>query len=154
MMTSHRRTAVARVNADEAGHDALERAIALATQARARAYAPYSQFRVGAAVLTVDGRCYLGANVENASYGLTACAERIALWTGTVAGMATVRWVIVVTDTPHPVTPCGACRQVLSELAPDAVVVMVTVGGQRQEATVRELLPGAFGMRDIEDSRA
>jgi cytidine deaminase len=149
MMTNHRRTAVARVNADEAGHDALERAIALATQARDRAYAPYSRFRVGAAVLTADGQCFLGANVENASYGLTACAERIALWTGAVAGMSTVRFVVVVTDTLQPVTPCGACRQVLSELAPDAVVVMVTVRGQRQEATVGELLPGAFGQKDL-----
>jgi cytidine deaminase len=149
MMTNHRRTAVARVNADEAGHDALERAIALATQARDRAYAPYSRFRVGAAVLTADGQCFLGANVENASYGLTACAERIALWTGAVAGMSTVRFVVVVTDTLQPATPCGACRQVLSELAPDAVVVMVTVRGQRQEATVGELLPGAFGQKDL-----
>ena len=149
MMTNHRRTAVARVNADEAGHDALERAISLATQARDRAYAPYSRFRVGAAVLTADGQCFLGANVENASYGLTACAERIALWTGAVAGMSTVRFVVVVSDTLQPVTPCGACRQVLSELAPDAVVVMVTVGGQRQEATVGELLPGAFGQKDL-----
>jgi cytidine deaminase len=137
------------VNAADVEQAALERAIALATQARDRAYAPYSRFRVGAAVLTADGPCFVGANVENASYGLTACAERIALWTGTVAGMSAARWVVVVTDTPQPVTPCGACRQVLSELAPDAVVVMVTVGGRRQEATVRDLLPGAFGQNDL-----
>lgn len=135
--------------AGSAGDAAQERAIALATQARDRAYAPYSQFRVGAAVLTADGQCFLGANIENASYGLTACAERIALWTGAVAGMSAVRFVVVVTDTPRPVTPCGACRQVLSELAPDATVVMVTVGGQRQQATVRDLLPGAFGQKDL-----
>jgi cytidine deaminase len=137
------------VNAADGGRDALERAIALAAQARDRAYAPYSRFRVGAAVLTADGQCFVGANVENASYGLTACAERIALWTGAVAGMSAVRFVVVVTDTPQPVTPCGACRQVLSELAPDATVVMATVGGRRQEATVRDLLPGAFGQKDL-----
>lgn len=135
--------------AASAGDAALERAVALATQARDRAYAPYSRFRVGAAVLAADGQCFPGANVENASYGLTACAERIALWTGAVAGMSAVRFVVVVTDTPQPVTPCGACRQVLSELAPDATVVMATVGGRRQEATVRDLLPGAFGQNDL-----
>ena len=129
--------------------DDVDLAIAAATQARLRAYAPYSHFLVGAAVLAADGRCFAGANVENASFGLTVCAERVAVWTGAIAGMANARLVVVVTDTSEPVAPCGACRQVLWELAPEARVIMATVGGRRREATVRGLLPGAFGRGDL-----
>jgi cytidine deaminase len=129
--------------------DYVARAIAAAGQARGHAYAPYSHFPVGAAVVTAEGQCFVGANVENASFGLTACAERIAIWTSTAAGAANVGLVVVVTDTPDPVAPCGACRQVLSELAPDARVIMVTVGGRRRETTVRDLLPGPFGRADL-----
>ncbi len=129
--------------------DTVERCVASAAQARERAYAPYSQFRVGAAVLTADGRCFVGANVENASYGLTACAERVALWAGVVAGMQDVRLVVVVADTEQPIAPCGACRQVLSELAPEALVIMTTLSGARREAAVRDLLPNAFGRWDL-----
>jgi cytidine deaminase len=136
------------VRADDT-NELIVRAIVLASAAREHAYAPYSQFRVGAAVATADGRLFAGANVENASFGLTACAERVALWTGTVAGASDFILVVVVTDTRQPVTPCGACRQVLSELAPEALVVMTTLGGLRQDATVKELLPGAFGRRDL-----
>lgn len=127
----------------------LQRAIAAATAAREHAYAPYSRFRVGAAVVTSSGQVFAGANVENASYGLTACAERVAIWTATVAGESEFHLVVVVTDTPQPVTPCGACRQVLSELAPQARVVTTTLGGPYQETTVQALLPGAFGAGDL-----
>lgn len=131
----------------------VARALAAARVARERAYAPYSQFRVGAAVLSADGALFAGANVENASYGLTACAERIAAWTAVAAGAGPITLVAVVTDTPDPVTPCGACRQVLAELAPDAVVVMATLGGYQRRATVAELLPAAFGAGDMASER-
>jgi len=134
----------------DAGREAtVRRAIAAATAAREHAYAPYSCFRVGAAVVTSSGEVFAGANVENASYGLTACAERVAIWTATVAGSSEFRFVVVVTDTPQPVPPCGACRQVLSELAPQARMIMATLGGPYQETTVQALLPGAFGAGDL-----
>lgn len=116
---------------------------------RERAYAPYSGFSVGAAVVADEERIFAGANVENASYGLTACAERIAVWTAVCAGAAAFSLVVIVTDTAQPVSPCGACRQVLAELAPDAAVVMATIDGLRRVSTVRELLPGAFGAADL-----
>lgn len=133
------------MSSDAGSHAILHRARAAATEARERAYAPYSHFRVGAAVVTSTGQVFAGANVENASYGLTACAERVAIWTGTVAGCTDFRLVVIVTDTPQPVPPCGACRQVLAELAPEARVIMATLSGLQQEARVRDLLPGAFG---------
>jgi cytidine deaminase len=137
------------VNSGSGNDLVFDRALAAATGVRERAYAPYSGFHVGAAVVTATGQVFVGANVENASYGLTVCAERVAIWTGTAAGCSDFRLVVVVTDTPRPVTPCGACRQVLTELAPQARVVMATLGGLCQEATVPELLPGAFGPEDI-----
>jgi cytidine deaminase len=137
------------VSSDATSEIVVNLALAAATDVRERAYAPYSRFRVGAAVVTATGQVFTGANVENASYGLTVCAERVAIWTGTAAGCFDFRLVVVVTDTPQPVTPCGACRQVLAELAPRARVVMATLGGANQEATVQELLPGPFGAADL-----
>ena len=133
----------------EVTDDIIDRMIVVAAEARQRAYAPYSHFLVGAAIATADGSIFAGANIENASYGLTACAERIALWSGTVSGGTDFRLIVLVTDTAQPVAPCGACRQVLSELAPDAVVVMTTLGGARRDATVQDLLPRAFGKGDL-----
>lgn len=122
----------------------LEAVAAAALAARDRAYAPYSGFRVGAALVTENGAVFVGANVENASYGLTVCAERVALWNAIVAGATTIRLLVVIADTHAPIAPCGACRQVLLELASDADVVMATVSGVRRRLTVRELLPRAF----------
>lgn len=127
----------------------VSRALAAARAARNHAYAPYSRFLVGAAVAAADGRVVAGANVENASYGLTACAERIALWSAVSSGVTDIQVVAIVTDTPASVSPCGACRQVLLELAPDALVVMGTVSGVGRRTTVRELLPGAFSAADL-----
>jgi cytidine deaminase len=127
----------------------LGRACVAAATARQRAYAPYSRFRVGAAAVAADGRVFSGANVENASYGLTVCAERVALWSAVAAGAEGFRIVAVVVDAPEPVAPCGACRQVLHELAPDALVVMRTLGGAERRASVQALLPGAFSARDL-----
>ncbi len=122
----------------------VEAVVRAALAARDRAYAPYSGFRVGAALVTGNGAVFTGANVENASFGLTVCAERVALWTAIVAGATSIRLLVVIADTHDPVSPCGACRQVLMELAPDADVVMATVSGRRELLTVRELLPRAF----------
>lgn len=115
-----------------------------ARAAQARAYAPYSQFRVGAALETESGEVYVGCNVENASYGLTICAERAAVCAAVSAGAQRFRRAVVVSDSDPPAAPCGACRQVLSEFGRDFRIDAI---GPRATAswTVAELLPAAFG---------
>jgi cytidine deaminase len=121
----------------------VSRLIENARRAQANAYAPYSGFRVGAAVLSADGRVFQGCNVENASFGLTVCAERNAVAAAVVAG-ARPAAVAVVTPRDH-VGPCGACRQVLAEFDLDMPVVLADGNGERPMlTTLRELLPGAF----------
>ena len=124
--------------------DRLAEAIAAATQAREHAYAPYSRFAVGAALLDAEGGIHIGCNVENASYGLTQCAERAAVTAATAAGRRSIVACVIVTDTPTPTMPCGACRQVLAELGMDIVVVSQTLEGSEVRTTVRDLLPLAF----------
>lgn len=122
---------------------------AAADKARRRAHAPYSKFKVGVAVLADDGSIHLGCNVENASYGLTVCAERNALGRVVVDGKKPVALAIVV-DSRRPTPPCGACRQVMGELLPaNAPVRTRTVSGKEQKYTVAELLPDAFGAGDL-----
>lgn len=121
--------------------------MAQAAAAREKAYAPYSNFRVGAAVLAADGRVFAGCNVENASYGLCNCAERTALFSAIAAGVAvnTIERIAVIGDTPGPISPCGACRQVMFELGgPQLRVVLGNLQGARQLTTADELLPGGF----------
>nr|WP_329742707.1 cytidine deaminase [Dyella sp. A6] len=118
-----------------------------ARDAREHAYAPYSHFAVGAAVLTRDGRRFAGCNVENASYGLCNCAERTALFAAMAAGCRRGDFVAlaVTADTPAPVSPCGACRQVIAELCDaDMPVWLGNLAGDMQETSVAALLPGAF----------
>lgn len=125
---------------DEA--DLLRRARA----ARQRAYAPYSGFHVGCVVLTEDGQLFEGANVENAAYPLSACAEQTALRTMAAAGVRSpVVAVAVVGDGDEPCTPCGGCRQVIFEFGPDAIVYASGDGGRPVVASIKELLPHAFG---------
>jgi len=123
-----------------------------ARAAREHAYAPYSGFRVGAAVVTADGRVFSGCNVENASYGLTICAERAAICSAVRSGADRLVAVVVVADGAHPVAPCGACRQVLAEFGADMEVRSVGEGG---EATWRltDLLPAAFRGDDLPKTR-
>ena len=112
---------------------------------RARAYAPYSKFQVGAAVLDDKGRIHTGTNVENASYGLTVCAERNAVAAAVAAGAKQLRAVAVVTPTSPPGSPCGACRQVLAEFAaPETPILMASPTGRAEETTMGELLPRSF----------
>jgi cytidine deaminase len=121
--------------------------LALARNARELAYAPYSRFQVGAAVQTRDGRVFLGCNVENAAYGLCNCAERTALFSAIAAGCKPGDFsaVAVVADTPEPVTPCGACRQVLAELCSgDMPVLLANTAGASRQTTVTALLPDNF----------
>lgn len=120
--------------------------IRAAAQARKRAIAPYSKFLVGAALLTRSGEVITGANVESASYGLTCCAERVALFTALTSGRRKFVAVAVVTRVPGGAMPCGACRQLLAEYAPDAQVFVADSRALRRirEFSVRELLPGAF----------
>jgi cytidine deaminase len=117
--------------------------IALATKARARAYVPYSQYAVGAALLTASGRVYTGCNVENASYGLTICAERTAAVKAVCDGQREFVAIAVVTE--NGVTPCGACRQVLGEFGPEMRVLVAAADGQYREFALYELLPDHFG---------
>ncbi len=121
----------------------LEHLINEARAVSEKAYAPYSGFHVGAALLAEDGSVHVGCNVENASYGLTVCAERSALASAVAQGVKRFRAVAIVTDGERPVAPCGACRQVLAEFAPDLVVVS-EAGGLRKQWTLGELLPSPF----------
>lgn len=122
--------------------------LSAARAAQERAYAPYSGFRVGAALEGEDGRIFAGCNVENASYGLTICAERAAVCAAVAAGAQRFRRVVVVSDADPPAAPCGACRQVLAEFGRDFRVD--AVGPKRSAAwTMAELLPAAFGREQL-----
>jgi len=119
--------------------------IRVASLARARAHAPYSKYKVGAAIRTKRNKIHSGANVENVSYGLTVCAERCAAFAAVASG-ETKDWdaiAIVIDDNRLP-SPCGACRQVLAEFSPELRVVLATTGGLRKVTTLAELLPDAF----------
>ena len=123
--------------------------VAAARAAMANAYAPYSRFHVGAAIETADGRVFAGCNVESASYGLTICAERMALGAAIAAGARALRRVVVTTDVDPPAAPCGACRQLLAEFGLETEVVAVGPADERRW-TVRDLLPDAFTRGSLE----
>lgn len=115
----------------------------LASKAREAAYAPYSHFAVGAALETADGSVFTGCNVENLSFGLTICAERVALGAAVAAGHRQFRCVAIVSDSKEPVSPCGACRQMLAEFAPDLRILSANLSGDREELSLTHLLPRA-----------
>lgn len=119
----------------------------LARAARHNAYAPYSHYRVGAAVLTADGQVFTGCNVENAGFGLTVCAERVAVWSAVAAGHR--KFTMLAVATSNGGAPCGACRQVLVEFAPDMMVLIADTERLCRQVTVRELLPHFFGPQDL-----
>ena len=115
--------------------------ISAARDARRHAYAPYSQFAVGAALLTRSGKIFVGCNVENVSLGLTICAERAAIGCAIASGQSDFVAIAVVTDSASPALPCGACRQVLSEFSPTMKIIAATLSGDVQEFSLQELLP-------------
>jgi cytidine deaminase len=123
----------------------MDELIAVARSAAQRAYAPYSRFRVGAAVRAGSGRVYAGCNVENASYGLAVCAERNAVFQAIAAGEDRIEAVAVYTPTARPTAPCGACRQVIAEFGLRARVLCTCDGPGRIETTLDALLPASFG---------
>ncbi len=118
----------------------------LAKEAREKAYAPYSNFKVGAALKTKSGKVYTGANVENSSFGLSMCAERIAIFKAVVDGETNFEKMVVVADTKDVVSPCGACRQVMSEFG-NFEVILANMSGKIKKTDVNTLLPGAFDLR-------
>jgi cytidine deaminase len=115
--------------------------IARAADARRFAYAPYSQFAVGAAVETDDGRVFIGCNVENLSFGLTQCAERNAVAAAIAAGARKLQRIAIVSASDEPISPCGACRQVLAEFNPDLLVISATESGKVERFSLGQLLP-------------
>ncbi|HEX7004679.1 MAG TPA: cytidine deaminase [Trueperaceae bacterium] len=117
-----------------------------AREAFANAYVPYSKFRVGAALRTRSGTVIKGANVENSSFGLTRCAEQSAIQAMATMGEREFDEIVVYTDSDPPASPCGACRQVLAEFSPTAVVHLVNSEGDTVTTTVADLLPGAFSL--------
>lgn len=128
----------------------IDQVIDKAKQARGFAYTPYSHFPVGAALVTKDGEVIQGCNIENASFGLTNCAERTAIFKAVSTGKKDFQHLVVVADTEGPVAPCGACRQVISEFCePDMPVTLTNLKGNTVQTTVAELLPGAFTPKDL-----
>lgn len=129
----------------------IEKLIELAKTARANAYVPYSKFQVGAVLITEDDEVILGCNIENASYGLANCAERTAIFKAVSEGKRKFKKLIVIGDTEGPISPCGACRQVISEFcAKDMPVILTNLNGKIQETTVGELLPWSFSPSDLD----
>ena len=125
-----------------------DRLVQAATEAQGNAYAPYSGFKVGAALQVDDGRIFVGANVENASYGLTSCAERVAVGAAVASGARRFERLVVVSDASPASAPCGACRQVLSEMGADMIVEAVGPTGSRRWK-VADLIPDPFGAEDL-----
>lgn len=127
-----------------------ETLIKKATEMLDVAYVPYSKFPVGAALLSKSGEIFTGCNVENAAYGLSNCAERTAIFKAVSEGTQTFDKLVITGNTDGPISPCGSCRQVISEFcASDMPVILTNIDGDIQETTVAELLPGAFGPKDL-----
>jgi cytidine deaminase len=125
-----------------------EKLISEARKARERAYAPYSDdFKVGSAVLTEEGEIFTGCNIENASFGATVCAERVAVFKAVASGHRGIRAVAVIADTPDPISPCGICRQVIAEFGADAEILMANTAGDTRISGMPELLPLTFKLR-------
>jgi cytidine deaminase len=128
-----------------------EKLFEAAKKAQKNAYVPYSNFPLGAAVLTSDGSIYSGANIENSSYGLTNCAERSAIFSAISDGNKEIKALLLVSSTENPVTPCGACRQVINEFADEEIeVIMMTENAEELSMSNQELLPGAFSKKSME----
>lgn len=126
----------------------MRKLIEAAVNAREKAYVPYSNFKVGAAVLGKSGKIYTGCNIENASYGLSNCAERTAIFKAISEGEKELSTIAVVADTPGPVSPCGACRQVMTEFGIDQIL-LANLKGDQKVVNMHELLPFSFVKGDF-----
>lgn len=128
----------------------MEKLIVESKRARDKAYVPYSKFPVGAALVAEDGTIFHGCNIENSAYSMTNCAERTAFFKAVSEGIHTFKALAVVGDTEGPISPCGACRQVIAEFCEGSMPVYLTnLKGDVLETTVAELLPGAFSKEDL-----
>ena len=121
-----------------------EKLLELAHEARERAYAPYSHYAVGAALLTKDGRVYQGCNIENAAYGLTICAERTAIFKAISEGHRDLKRIVIAGKSEDYCVPCGSCRQVMQEFAPQMEVICLNGKGEAKHFALKELLPYGF----------
>jgi cytidine deaminase len=126
-----------------------DRLVLAAREARERAVAPYSNFKVGAALEAADGTIITGCNIENASYGLTICAERVAMFKALSEGHRAFRRILIVTDTNEPTPPCGACRQILWEFGGDLEILLADLTGVTAAHRLSDLLPVAFDRRSL-----
>ena len=129
-----------------------ENLIKVATDARLCSLAPFSNFLVGAALRTAEGKIYTGCNIESASYGLTVCAERVAIWKALSECERDFTDLVVVVDTEQLTPPCGTCRQIIWEYCKEAKITLANLRGQRQEVDITELLPRAFDARFLQDA--
>jgi cytidine deaminase len=127
--------------------ESLQELIKRATDARLQSIAPFSNFLVGAAVRTAEGKVYIGCNVESASYGLTVCAERVAIWKALSEGERHFTELAIVADTDTLTPPCGTCRQIIWEFAKNATIVLGNLKGETEVVSIGELLPRAFDAR-------
>ena len=134
--------------------ESLQSLIETATNARLQSVAPFSNFLVGAAVRTENGKVYTGCNVESASYGLTVCAERVAIWKALSEGERQFTELAVVADTESLTPPCGTCRQIIWEFAKHATIVLANLRGQRETVSIKDLLPRAFDARYLKELTA
>ncbi|HYJ87513.1 MAG TPA: cytidine deaminase [Pyrinomonadaceae bacterium] len=125
----------------------FEELIEIAKAARLQSVAPFSKFLVGAAVKTEDGKVYIGCNIESASYGLTVCAERVAIWKALSEGERQFSELAIVADTEQLTPPCGTCRQIIHEFCDGATIVLANLRGETQTCDIEELLPRAFDAR-------
>ena len=125
--------------------------VAAADRARDISIAPFSNFHVGAAVETEDGKIYIGCNIESASYGLTVCAERVAIWKALSEGERRFKRLAVVADTETLTPPCGTCRQIIWEFCRDAEIVLANLRGETETMQMRDLLPRAFDVRFLKE---
>ena len=133
------------------GQHTREDVIEAALRARERAVAPFSGFRVGAAVETDDGLIYTGCNIESASYGLTVCAERVAVWKAISEGARCFGLLVVAVDTERLTPPCGTCRQIIWEHCRDTTILLVNLRGETEELNIKDLLPRAFDARYLKE---
>jgi len=132
--------------------DSNNQLIETAKAARVQSLAPFSKFLVGAALQTKAGKVYTGCNIESASYGLTVCAERVAIWKALSEGEREFTDLVVVADTEALTPPCGTCRQIIWEFAKHAKIVLANLRGQREEVSIKDLLPRAFDARFLKES--